>query len=464
MNLNRIKKKFIGNKSFYTMVFMVAIPIMIQNGITNLASLIDNIMVGRLGTNEMSAVAIINQLLMVFILCVFGGVAGAGIFTAQFFGAEDEEGVKYTFRYKLVIISIITIIGTAILLCFGEDLISLYLKGDTSGGDMAYLTLKHAKSYLSIIILGLPAISIVIAYGDTLRRTGETIAPMRAGIISVLVNLALNYILIYGTSWTPAYGVFGAGVATVIARYIELLVIVFWVNKHRERFPFIKGVFKNFRIPLKLTKEMILKGMPLVLNETMWSMGVAALIQSYSMRGILVVGAMNISQTIINLFNVALIAMGDSIAIILGQRLGAGKLDKAREYSVKLIFFTEIMCVGIAFVVMFLAPIFPMFYNTTGEIKELATTFIRIAAIGMPIFAFETCCYFTIRSGGKTFITFLFDSVFMCTVLVPVSYLLITFTELNIANIYLIIQLVGLIKCLIGYIFVKKGIWIKNIT
>ncbi len=464
MNLGNLKRKFIGKRSFYTMILAIAIPIMVQNGITNFVNMIDNIMVGRVGTNEMSGVAIVNQLIMVFNLCIFGGVAGAGIFTAKFHGARNTEGIRYTFRYKLIVITVIVMTSITIFLCFGDELIKLYLHGEN--GDSADIeeTLKQAKIYLSYMLIGLPPFAIAQAYGDTLRCSEETIIPMKAGIVSVLVNLSLNYVLIYGKLGAPTLGVAGAAIATIIARYVEMAVVVIWTHTHSRRQAFIKGAFKNFKIPLPLTKDMVAKGTPLILNETLWSMGVASLLQNYSVRGLAVVGALNISQIISNLFNVGIIAMGSAISIILGRRLGAGKMQEAKEYSVKLIFFTEIICFGTALILMLLAPFFPMIYNTTDEIKALATSFIRVAAACMPIYAFETCCYFIIRSGGKTFITFLFDSVFMCVVSIPVAYILVHFKILNIVMVFLFVQLVSLLKCLIGFIMVKKGIWLNKLT
>ena len=464
MSCNNLKRKLIGKRGFYAMILAIAVPIMVQNGITNFVNMIDNIMVGRVGTNEMSGVAIVNQLIMVFNLCIFGGVAGSGIFTAQFHGARNTEGICYTFRYKLIVITVIVAASMAVFLCFGNELIKLYLHSKTGDNDAIAETHRQAKIYLSYMLIGLPPFAIAQAYGDTLRCSEETIVPMKAGIVSVIVNLSLNYVLIYGKLGAPKLGVAGAAIATIIARYVEMAVVVIWTHTHSKRQPFIKGAFKNFKIPLPLTKDMIAKGTPLILNETLWSMGVAALLQNYSVRGLDVVGALNISQIISNLFNVGIIAMGSAISIILGRRLGAGEMKEAKEYSVKLIFFTEIICIITALILLMFAPFFPMIYNTTDGIKALASSFIRVAAACMPIYAFETCCYFTIRSGGKTFITFLFDSVFMCAVSVPSAYILVHFTALNIVMVFLFVQLVSLLKCMIGFIMVKKGIWLNKLT
>ena len=268
MKFGNLKRKFIGKRSFYAMILAIAVPIMVQNGITNFVNMIDNIMVGRVGTNEMSGVAIVNQLIMVFNLCIFGGVAGAGIFTAQFHGARNTEGIRHTFRYKLIVIAIIATASIAVFLCFGDELIKLYLNGET--GDVADIeeTFRQAEIYLSYMLIGLPPFAIAQAYGDTLRCSEETIVPMKAGIVSVLVNLSLNYVLIYGKLGAPALGVAGAAIATIIARYVEMAVVVIWTHTHSRSQPFIKGAFKNFKIPVSLTKDMIAKGMPLILETT----------------------------------------------------------------------------------------------------------------------------------------------------------------------------------------------------
>lgn len=446
------------------MVFAIAVPMMVQNGISNFVSLVDNIMVGRVGTNEMSGVAIVNQLMFVLYLCIFGGIAGAGIFTAQFYGAGDVKGIRYTFRYKLIITSIIGVLGVVLFKVFGDELITLYLKGESSSAEAAAETLKQAKIYLSYILFSMPPFIISQSYGDTLRCNEETLVPMKAGMVSVAVNLSLNYVLIYGAFGFPALGVAGAAIATVIARYAEMVYIVVWTHTHSKRQPFIVGAFKSLAIPLPLAKEMIKKGMPLILNETFWSGGVAALLQIYSVRGLDVVGAMNISQVIYNLFNVAVIAMGSSISIILGKRLGAGNIEEAKDYSTKLIFFNQVICMGTAVLLLVTAPFFPMIYNTSADIKSLATSFIVVIAFCMPIHAFATSCYFTIRSGGNTFITFLFDSVFMWIATVPIAYVMAEFTNINIIVLYLLIQIVDIIKCIIGFVMVKKGMWLNKLT
>ena len=149
---NGFFQKFIGDRRFYRRLLAISVPIMVQTGITNFVSLLDNIMVGRTGTEQMSGVAIVNQLLFVFYLCVFGGFAGAGIFTAQYYGAGDEEGIRHTFRYKTLMGIVLCGAAITVFLCFGDRLIGHYLNGSDDGGDLA-ATLSYASDYLRIILI-----------------------------------------------------------------------------------------------------------------------------------------------------------------------------------------------------------------------------------------------------------------------------------------------------------------------
>lgn len=458
-----MRKKLIGDKAFYRMVLAVAVPIMVQNGITNFVGLLDNIMVGRVGTEQMSGIAIVNQLLMVFNLAIFGAISGAGIFGAQFFGCKDHKGVRHTFRFKLYICLGILVIALVLFGALGEQLILLYLHGEGQEESLN-AALQYGRQYLAVMMVGLLPFGVEQIYTSTLRECGETVLPMKAGIVAVLVNLALNYLLIFGSLGFPRMGVVGAAIATVISRYVQAAIVVIWTHRHTQTMPFIVGAYRSLRIPSHLVGNIVIKGTPLMVNEVLWSAGMAMLMQCYSIRGLAAVAALNISGTISNVFNVVFIAMGSAISIIVGQLLGAGKMEEARDTDTKLIAFSVGSCLLIGTILVLSAPLFPMMYNTSREVKTLAASFIRIAALCMPLAAFMHASYFTLRSGGKTMITFFFDSVFLWCVNIPAAYLLSRYTGLNIVPLYLCCQLIDIIKCVIGFILVKKGVWIHNIV
>ncbi len=461
--LEKTRRKFIGDKAFYKMILAIAVPIMIQNGITNFVSLLDNIMIGRIGTEQMSGVAIVNQLLFVYNLCLFGGVSGAGIFTAQYFGQKNQAGIRQTVRFKIWLLSLITLITMILLLSTGDSLITLYLQGDGTP-ESAAATLRYGREYLQIMLPGLIPFMLVQIYASTLRECGQTILPMKAGIIAVFVNLTFNYILIYGKFGAPALGVRGAAIATVISRCVEAAIVLIHTHCHKERNPFIEGLYTTLKVPASLTAKIIVKGTPLLLNETLWAAGMAALTQCYSIRGLNVIAALNISSTINNIFNIVFIALGESVAIIVGQLLGAGKMNEARDTDNKLIAFSVFSCTLVAAVMLGLANFFPLLYNTNSETRAMAAAFIMLTAVFMPQNAFLHASYFTLRSGGKTIITFLFDSVYIWCVSVTIAFLLSRYTALPVAAVFAFVQMGDWIKCVIGFILVKKGVWLQNIV
>ena len=268
--------KFIGTKSFYKKLLTVMIPILVQNVITSFISLLDNVMVGQVGTEQMSGVSIVNQLIFVFNLCIFGTISGAGLFSAQFFGKGDHEGVRHTFRFKLIVCSVLLVGALSIFIFLGDPLNSRYLHEGSETGDLA-LTLKYAKQYLAIMLFGLVPFTVTQVYSGTLREVGHNLPPMIAGIIGVAANLSLNYVLIFGKLGAPALGVQGAAIATIVSRFVECGVIIVWAHTHKNECEFIKGVYRSLYVPMVLVKAIAKKGFPLLLNETLWAAAQATL-------------------------------------------------------------------------------------------------------------------------------------------------------------------------------------------
>ncbi|MDD7688476.1 MAG: MATE family efflux transporter [Clostridiales bacterium] len=456
-------RKLFGDKAFYRMVLAIAVPVMVQSGITQFVSLLDNLMVGRIGTEEFGGVAIANQLIFVFNLCIFGGLSGAGIFSAQFSGKNDVDGMRHVLRFKLYFVIAASVLGILILHFFGSPLISLFLHEGSEEGDLVK-TLNFGLDYLKIMLIGLPLYAVSQCYASSLKETGETFIPMIGSGTAVLVNLVFNYILIFGKFGFPVMGVKGAAIATVLSRVVELAIIAIWAHTHTKRFGFFSKLYSSFRVPKALTFDIIKKGSPLMFNELLWSMGMSTLTACYSMRGLATVNALNISSTVSNLFNVVFMAIGSSIAIIVGNLLGAGKFEEARDTDRKIITMSVLGCFIFGSLLAVSAKYIPNLYETTDEVKSLATSFLLICAVSMPLNAFTHGCYFTLRSGGQTKITMAFDSCFVWVICIPLAYCLANFTSIPIIPMFIICTATELIKCVIGYFFVKSDRWVKNIV
>ena len=419
-----------GGLSYYRHILSIAIPIIIQNGITNFVNLLDNIMVGQVGTIPMSGVSIVNGVLFVFNLCIFGASSGAGIFTAQFHGSGDHKGVRHTFRFKFLVCLLLTAVGSLIFTFGGSTIIGLYLTGDGDAA-MAAGAMEYGLKYLRIMVWGFLPFALSNAYSSTLRETGVTLVPM----------------------------------ATVISRFVELTIVAVWTHTHPEKHTYIQGAFRSFRIPSDLLKKIIIKGMPLLINEFFWASGMAIQSQCYSTCGLDVVPALNISRTLFDVGSVVFLSLGNSVGIIMGQMLGAGLgRDEIRMHNRKLMTFATV--VGGSFGVLMIAfsHLFPLLYNTTDDVRLLAARLICISGLMMPFNSYTNGAYFTLRSGGQTMVTFLFDSCFVWTVCVPLAFILSRFTGIGILPLYFIIQATDWVKCALGAYMIKQGKWIQNLT
>lgn len=459
----KFRSKYIGDKAFYKRYLYLALPMIVQNAITNLVSFLDNIMVGQLGTEQMSGVAIVNQLIFVYNLAIFGAVSAASIFGAQYYGKGNHKGHMYSFRFKLYAALLVTILTILLFLTNGENLISLYLT-DTAGNGATDVALQYGLQYLAIMVVGLIPFAVNQAYATNIKETGQTMVPMIASFVAVGSNAVLDYLLIFGIGPFPKLGVIGAALATVIARYIEALIIIIWAHGHADKNRYLKGAYTGFGIPKEELKAILIKGFPLMINEVLWAAGMTAVTQCYSVRGLEVVAGLNIATTITNLFNIIYLQLGGCISIVVGQYLGAGELEMAKDADNKMIVFSVFCCVIVAAVMLVIGGFFPQIYNTTDEIKGLATSFIAVSALIMPFCSFSHASYFTLRSGGKTMVTFLFDSVFTWVIVVPTAFVLAHFTGIGIVSVYFFVQATELIKVIIGYCMVRSNVWLVQMV
>lgn len=450
-------------KLIYKKTLKIAVPMMIQNGITNAVGLVDNVMVGNLGTNAVTAVSIIGQLFFVFSLAIFGGLSGPGIYAAQYYGQKNIEGFRQTFRIKHWICGFCLVTGLCAFIFAAEPLIGLYMRGE--GGEVDPVeTMRLAKEYLGVMLIGMAPFVITQIYASSLRETGDTFMPMMAGVASVVVDVVFNYLLIFGNLGFPQLGVKGAAIATVIARFVEMAIVLVVAFAKRKKYVFLQGAYKTLLVPRAVSAKIIKKGLPIFFNEFLWSAGIAAITQTYSTLGLDIVAGLNISNTLCNLLNVVFVAMGNAVGIVIGQMLGASEYEKAQKSSLRLAAFTGVICIALTAILVGVSGVFPNLYNTTDDIKHLGQWFIVITALYFPVQGFLNALYFTLRSGGKTLITFLFDSVFSWVVTIPLTLLLCSFSGLPVIGIYAIVQAADIIKVIIGFILVKRGLWISNIV
>ena len=462
--IKKARHTLVGDRAFYRVLLAIVVPVIIQNGISNFVNLLDNLMVGALGDAQMSGVSIANQLIFIFNLTIFGGLAGPGIFGAQFYGAGDIAGLRNTFRIKLLESLALLALAFVALIGFNEPLISIFLQGD---GDpaMAQAMLRDSQNYLAVMLFGLPAFALTQCYAGTLREMGETRLPMVASVTAVVTNALFNYLLIFGKLGLPRLEVVGAALATVISRYVELGIVMVFTHKNHARFSFIESAFKNLRVPAVLTRKVLRMGAPLLVNELLWSIGVSTLTAAYSLCGLTVVSALSITFTIANLFNSVYFSMGTAVSVMIGQDLGAGDFERAKGDVWRLMAFAVAVAAAMGLLLTLAAPLIPQAYSgVTEDVRQTATRLLTVTACAMPLYAYAHCSYFTLRSGGKTVITFLFDSGYTWVISVPLALLMVRVVQADVIVCYAAVEGANLIKCILGYCFIRSGSWIQNLT
>lgn len=466
MSIKSVAQRYIGDRKFYRAVLAVALPMIIQNGITNLVNLLDNVMVGRLSTEAMSGVSIVNQFIFIFNLLIFGAVSAAGIFTAQFHGSRDVKGEMYTLRFKLMLNLVASLACVAIFATFDDSLITWFLQMEENASQLdPALALLHGKQYLRIMLIGLVPSAISQAYASTMRETEQTVVPMLASTAAVATNFVLNAILIFGLLGAPALGVEGAAIATIISRFVELAVLLIWGYSHKHRCPYLVGALRSPYLPRELFGQILSKGLPLMVNELLWAVAMTARNQSYSTRGLEVVAAQNISVTIINLFSVVYLSLGSAIAIVVGNQLGAGEIERARDSQRKMVAFSVSCAAGIGLIlIVAVAPLFPLLYNAPDAVRSLASFMIVVTGCAMPFFAYAHAAYFTLRSGGRVAITFLFDSVYMWAIVIPTVFILSRYTNISIYWLFIAGNAAEILKCVFGFIFLRKINWARRLV
>ena len=456
-------KKFVGSKAFYRAALAFALPLILQDTVSSFVNLLDNVMIGSLGTEEMSGVAIVNQFFQLFTMCIYGGVAGANIFAAQYIGKQDYEGAKQSVRFNFIMVTCFSAVFIAIMCIFQDELIRAFLHRGSGQGDLE-ATLGYAREYLGIMLWQVLPFTLATTYAMTLRLGKDSIMPMKASFAALFTNLIFNYLLIYGKFGFPQLGVKGAAIATVLSRFVQLGIISVSAHKRSEPFPFVAGLFSSLYISAGLTKAICQRGLPLLFNQLLMSGSQVFLMQIYSQRGLEAVAALNIVTTVTNLFIVVMWSFGNYIAIHSGNLLGSGKFDEARADCPRLMSLSFVSSLAGCLMLAVISGFVPRLYNVLPMVRSQASDMLLLSSAIIPIQSISTSTIFLLRAGGMTRITSLFDCGSSWLFFIPAAMLLVNYTELALPAIYLLVNSLELLKATVGIILAAKGVWIKNIV
>ncbi|MEW9076935.1 MATE family efflux transporter [Terrisporobacter glycolicus] len=404
------------NKIFYKTLLTLCIPIIIQNLLSTLINMVDTIMVGGLGEVSVAAIGIANQYFFLYNMALSGIIGGAGLFIAQFFGKNDKENIrKITALGSLSALALGIIFATMAI--FSPKFIIHFFSLDES-------VVEIAVNYFLIIGFCYPIIAISNVFSMGSRSIRNPKLGMICSSISLVLNIILNYIFIFGKFGMPALGASGAALATVISRIVELILLVSYVYFIKSDYE-LRFTFKDIKlINRDLFKAFISKTIPVFFNDTLWAFGTVLYAVAYSKAGTSAIAASQIASSTGNFFIMTSVCIAIGSSIMIGNELGADHIEKAVSYSKK---FAILVCLaGVVFgglLILSIPALLKVFSVSPGLAPDIRKIFIVMGVL-MALKTFNTFIIIgVLRSGGDTKYALTLEMGCMWFVSLPLTFL-----------------------------------------
>jgi putative MATE family efflux protein len=443
------------DKQFYKNLFAIAVPIMLQNLVNSFVNMVDTVMIGRLGTVEIAAVGLGNQVFFFFNIILFGICSGGAIFTAQFWGKQDIQGIRKNTGLCLILNTTVALVFTLLILTIPERIIGLYSRDPA--------VIEAGTRYLRTLAPSFIPFGISFVFIITLRSVEKVRLAMVTTVIALCINITLNYFFIFGAGPIPAMGVAGAALATVIARISEMLILVTVsytkgyapAGKLRELLGF-SGSF---------TARFFRYAMPVIVNETLWSLGITLQNVIFARTNTDAIAAFNITATFSQLTWVVFMGLGNGVAVLIGKKIGEGEEKTAREYADRVTVFSVLAGIGVAAVLFLLSRLIPLIFNVNPQVLAYTSAMFIILCCAYPFRAFTMAMVVGVcRAGGDTVFCAVYDLVFMWLVTLPAAAAASFIFHAPVWLIYLCVCSEDVIKTILGYRRLKSGRWLHNVT
>lgn len=443
------------NMKFYRKVFILTLPIIIQNLISSMLNMADTLMIGKLGEKELAAVGIANQYFFFFSLMLFGINAGVSMFVTQFWGKKDIESIKKMTAIGLVSGGLVSIIFMLFAFLYPKEIVGIFNKDI----DLAILGSK----YLVIVAISYIFTAISFTFAFSSRSIENSFLPMMVSIVALFINIVGNYVLIFGKFGFSPMGVEGAAWATVLARIIESLIIISYV--YFKKMPI--AAFKKHIIHLDKNFIKIALGgiIPILINEIVWGLGNIAYNIIYARLGVSAAASIQITSTIINLFMIAIFALGNAAMIIVGKEIGRGDIENGKLYAKKLYKLAVKIGIVVGLVIFIIAPVVVRFFNMPSEVLNASKIILRINSF---ILIFRTYNFMMIvgilRGGGDAKYGVIMQGFVMWFIGIPVVYFAAFYLKLPIYYVVAFCLVEDIVKLFFVRHRFRSGLWIKDIT
>ena len=447
--------KLFDDRQFYRSLFTLAVPIMLQNLVNSLVNMLDTIMIGRLGTVEIAAVGLGNQIFFLYNLFLFGICSGGAIFTAQFWGKGDIQGIRKNLGFCLTLNLAGAVFFTLVSLFFPEALIEIYSKDSE--------VIRAGAEYIKILSISFIPFAINMAYVLTLRSVEKVRLAIVVTVIALSINGILNYLFIFGAGPIPALGVKGAAIATVISRIVECLILVIatYARKYvpaaslRELFSYNRYFIRQF---FRITT-------PVIINEILWSVGASAQNILFARTNTDAIAAFNITNTVSMLTWVLFIGLGNGVAVMIGKKIGEHDEKTARDYASRIIIFSPLVAIASSIVLFFISQLLPFAFNVNPETLLTASRMFIVLCCTYPFRAFNMAMVIGVcRAGGDTVFCMIYDIAIMWLVTLPLGFFAAFVLKVPVLLIYSCVVLEEPLKAILGIWRYRSGKWLHNVT
>ncbi|MDU3645510.1 MAG: MATE family efflux transporter [Clostridium perfringens] len=443
------------DKRFYRLLFSIALPIAVQNLITFMVSMVDTLMVGDLGEIQLSAVSIANNLFFVLTILMFGLAGGSNIMISQYWG----KGNVKTIHKILAIMYRVCLLITGIFIFIALFLPKYFMGIFTT--DKAVI--DFGASYLRIVCIGYLFYSITNCTILMLRSVKTVSISIIVYTASLVVNSILNWIFIFGNLGAPELGIRGAAIATVCARITEFSIVLVFM------FIYERKIGLKIEHLLKLDKE-ILKDYvglctPVLCNELLWAIGASMISVIVGRMGTEVVAANSINGVAHQFVTVFIFGMSNATAVIIGNTIGEGKKEKAKEYAYSIGIFSVVMGCISGLMILLIKPFVVNFYNVSYSTKLIAMEIMTVTS-GIIVFQSLASNFMmgVLRGGGDAKFVLINDLIFMWLVAIPGGFFVAFVLELPVALVFLVIKCDEILKSLTSVYRVISGKWVNDVT
>jgi len=444
------------DKNFYKTLLTIGIPIALQNLISSSLNLIDTFMIGMLGENAIASVGIANRVFFLFVISIFGVYSGLGIFTAQYWGKKDKLNIHRVLGAMLIFGLGFSILFMSASLLFPEKIMGIFTKD--------IKVINAGISYMRIVSFSYAVTAISFAYSFSSRAVHRTTLPMVVSAIALSTNTMLNYILINGNLGFNALGVKGAAIATLIARVLELIILLIYIYKDKSH-PLAANIKEMFDINIVMIKKFVKTGMPVFLNESMWVFGTTIYFIAFGMLGTEALAVIQIAYTVSDFFQSLCMGIGSAAGVMIGNAIGNSEFDKAYNYGEKFLKLTFYFSLIIALALFLSRPMILLLYKSFAqETKEmLLNSLAVIAAFQIPKMFTFTMIVGVLRGGGDTKFCLILDASAVWFIGIPLAFISVMVLNLPVHLVLACVFFEEIVKMIVTIPrFIKKK-WINNV-